>query len=320
MKAIVLSCAVVAAGSTLTLDAQQGGRGGPAIPGFEDFFISAPTRPVEAQVVKGMPYSAEIVSESIQTLGDGNRIVKRSTGRVYRDAEGRTRREDDRPSGMPMITITDPIGKTSFTLDPESRTARETPAMQFYLRGELDGPTRRLRVDGTLTEFVVKPVPSATGGTVDARAGRMIGSQDPQSAGGGGRGGRGAAGGVVGAAGRGGGGQGGGRGAIGRRDQAVEEQLPNRTIDGVICSGVRRTTTIPQGSIGNDLAIKIVSEEWTSVDLQVLVKTDFNDPRTGRSTYDLSRISRREPDPSLFKVPADYTIQKIGGRGRGGKR
>ena len=45
--------------------------------------------------MKGAPYSAETVIESTQTLADGNRINRRRQGRVYRDSEGRTRREED---------------------------------------------------------------------------------------------------------------------------------------------------------------------------------------------------------------------------------
>jgi hypothetical protein len=44
----------------------------------------------------------------------------------------------------------------------------------------------------------------------------------------------------------------------------VEEKLPERFIEGVVATGVRRTTTIEKGAIGNDLPITIVSEEWTS--------------------------------------------------------
>ena len=58
----------------------------------------------ESRIVTGLPYSAEILSESIQTLVDGNRIVQHTTGRVYRDSEGRVRREEDRPSGGPYRT------------------------------------------------------------------------------------------------------------------------------------------------------------------------------------------------------------------------
>jgi hypothetical protein len=110
----------------------------------------------------------------------------------------------------------------------------------------------------------------------------------------------------------------GGRGAGPNADR-VEEPLPNKSIENLLCTGVRRTTTIAKGAIGNEQPIKIVSEEWTSIDLQVLVLTDLNDPRTGHSTYKLTNVRRADPDLSLFKVPADYAITRAGGgRGRGG--
>src|SRR5437762_10074780 len=85
--------------------------------------------PVEAKVVKGAPFSAEIVTESIQTLADGNRIVQRSNTRVYRDSEGRVRREEDRGSKSPVISIIDPVSAMSYSLDPDNRIARQTPNM-----------------------------------------------------------------------------------------------------------------------------------------------------------------------------------------------
>src|SRR5262249_23148104 len=47
----------------------------------------------DGKLVKGAPYSAQVLTESVQTLADGNRIVRRSNAAVYRDSEGRTRRE-----------------------------------------------------------------------------------------------------------------------------------------------------------------------------------------------------------------------------------
>ena len=65
-------------------------------------FAGAPVQvlrlPIEARPVKGAPYLAEVITESVQTLADGNRIVQRTTGRVYRDSDGRVRREEDRPA------------------------------------------------------------------------------------------------------------------------------------------------------------------------------------------------------------------------------
>jgi hypothetical protein len=47
----------------------------------------------DGKVVKGAPYSADAVTETVQTLGDGNRIVRNSSSKIYRDGAGRTRRE-----------------------------------------------------------------------------------------------------------------------------------------------------------------------------------------------------------------------------------
>ncbi len=69
------------------------------------------------------------------------------------------------------------------------------------------------------------------------------------------------------------------------------------------------THTIPAGEIGNAQPIVSTSEIWYSPDLQIVVLSKHNDPRTGQSTYSLSNIQRGEPNPSLFQVPSDYTIQ-----------
>ncbi len=83
------------------------------------------------RLVKGAPFSADIVSETIQTLPDGNRIVQRSEGRVYRDSQGRTRNERNFQMGgsseqKQTINIFDPVAGVNYILDPETRTARKT--------------------------------------------------------------------------------------------------------------------------------------------------------------------------------------------------
>src|SRR5213594_2790093 len=88
-------------------------------------FVKAP---LESKTIKGAPYSAEFVNDFVQTLADGNRIVHHSTGRVYRDSEGRVRREEDRPSGSPAISITDPVAGFWYSLNSETHVAMKTPA------------------------------------------------------------------------------------------------------------------------------------------------------------------------------------------------
>lgn len=80
--------------------------------------------------VTGAPYSAEAVNESVQKLWDGNRIVQKSSTKVYRDSEGRERREEGSP--MNAVFITDPVEKVSYTLHPDSRTAEKVTAWTTY--------------------------------------------------------------------------------------------------------------------------------------------------------------------------------------------
>jgi hypothetical protein len=79
-----------------------------------------------------------------------------------------------------------------------------------------------------------------------------------------------------------------------------------------VANGLRSTTTIAAGDIGNLQPIKVVSEQWYSPDLQVLVMTKHTDPRSGETIYKLQNIVRAEPDRSLFTVPADYTLKESG--------
>lgn len=79
---------------------------------------------VQAKITRGAPYSAETVSESVQTLADGNRIVDRRVSRVYRDAEGRTRTEQVDSNGEVVnVSISDPVQGVAFMLEPRSRRA-----------------------------------------------------------------------------------------------------------------------------------------------------------------------------------------------------
>src|SRR5262245_54287815 len=86
--------------------------------------------------VKNAPFSGEMVSESIQTLADGNRIVHRTNTVIYRDGEGRIRRETsfkirDGNSGAykehKTIQVSAPFDGQNFMLDPQNRTARKFP-------------------------------------------------------------------------------------------------------------------------------------------------------------------------------------------------
>ncbi len=90
------------------------------------------------RVIKGSPYSAVAVTEVSQTLADGNRIHRETSGAVYRDSEGRTRNETRvagigpmAPAGVPpLITISDPVAGVTYVLNPAEKTAVKTQIMR----------------------------------------------------------------------------------------------------------------------------------------------------------------------------------------------
>jgi hypothetical protein len=79
-------------------------------------------------------------------------------------------------------------------------------------------------------------------------------------------------------------------------------------MEGVFVTGVRTTRTIPAGQIGNEKPISIVTEVWTSPDLKTIVYSKRSDPRTGEQIFQLTNITRNEPDASLFAVPAGFKL------------
>jgi hypothetical protein len=90
--------------------------------------------------------------------------------------------------------------------------------------------------------------------------------------------------------------------------QVSTEDLGSQTMEGVTVTGTRTTLVIPAGQIGNDAAIRIMTEVWTSPELKTVVYSKRSDPRMGVQTFQLTNIVRAEPDSSLFTIPADFRI------------
>ncbi len=226
--------------------------------------ILSPEMRFDGKVVKGAPYSATAITESVQTLSNGARITHKTTASIYRDSEGRTRREmtldrigpfatADEPTQL--IFINDPVAGVHYMLDQRSHTARKMAA-----------PSEdRLRR---------RP------------PGERAPDRAPEKA----------------------------------HSEAKTESLGKQVIEGVEAEGVRSVITIPEGKIGNDRPIEIVSERWDSPELQTVVLSKHNDPRFGETVYRLTNINRAEPAQTLFEVPADYKVEEgqpggfLGGR------
>jgi hypothetical protein len=313
MKKIIVP--VIMAFAATAASAQQGTT--PAIP-------AAPIAPTEARIVaelaaaqggtsmKNSPVSFDEINESVQTLADGNRITRSSTGKFYRNSEGRIRREVAGGTGGVFgsvyttgqnVSILNPTIGQKYLLDSELKTARvlELTAAQRELAvtdakraaevraltgvGAATAGTdlaAKLRTELKATTVQGMAVPEAltviTPSVTTAVAGAMAplhsqGVYFPSTT---------------------------------SKYETRTEELGTRDFEGVSAEGTRRTTTIPAGAIGNERPIEIVYERWYSKELGMVVYSKNTDPRFGEQTYRITNIQRAEPDPSLFSVPTGY--------------
>jgi hypothetical protein len=227
-------------------------------------------------VVQGAPYSATITNDSVETLADGNRIVQSSTGTIARDSQGRMRRDMSMPpignlsaANKPHIVfIEDPVAQAAFTLNLTDKTAQKMPVPPPPPPG---APVPAGAEAGNAVYVQMKDTaPLGALPPPPMVAGEVFLSRD--------------------------------------QGQATTEELGSQTMEGLFVTGVRTTRTIPAGQIGNEKPISVVTEVWTSPDLNTVVYSKRSDPRMGEQTFKLTNISRSEPDPSLFSVPADFKV------------
>jgi len=243
--------------------------------------------------VKGAPYSGLEVNESTQMLADGTRIHQEHQTMVFRDSEGRVRRETP-----DEITIWDPVANTSYVIDPKAQTARKSP-LAIRITSATTGPQNvrfyRQTIDTAVPPPGPHPPPPAPEGRSEAL---QAASGERQAAFFNFSGQR-----VVLSL-----NAGGPFSLEAGEARGASESLGKQTIEGVNAEGTRNTSTLDAGVIGNDRPIRTINERWYSLELQTLIRSSHTDPRTGDESFRLTGISRTEPASYLFQVPAGYQI------------
>ena len=283
-----------------------------------------------ARSVKNAPYSAEVISEKIQTLPDGNQITRKTSSLAYRDGAGRTRQETrDSKGDVKSVQIHDAVEGTRYILSPSKKSATKL-GVDKGLQKRIEeikekaramakeGKSHVIEHSGPGEDIVVKRVvvPGADGkqevreevkvnvvraaGAAGAHAGAYTYRLD--------------------------GGESVGRalgeltriGPIGASFQDMKwsgksttTQLGSRDFDGVRADGKSVSYTIPAGEIGNKNPITVTTETWYSPELQVTVYSKHSDPRSGDSIYRLANIKRSEPASTLFMVPDGYAVKEM---------
>jgi hypothetical protein len=236
------------------------------------------------------PFSAEMVSTRVQTPSDGTHITQPgSTTELYRDSLGRTRSETSfaPPAGSQQaqaspanVTIIDPVEGARYFLNVNNKTARKNLLPKMAQPPAFAPPPAGLSASISPGGPAQAVIPNAImlypghGGPV-AVSGRLSGS-----------------------------------GSTANRPTMKSEDLGTQTIEGLSAEGHRITTTYLVGTFGNDRDFATTTETFRSAELGIMVLSKTSDPRSGELTEKLVNFSRAEPDPALFQVPSDYTIEE----------
>jgi hypothetical protein len=291
----------------------------------EDMLFVAGGELERERTVKGAPYCAEATHETVQTLADGNRIVQRHASRFCRDAMGRTRQElAAGVGGRRSVFLRDPVAQEAWLLDLEAKRAmllampgagaepaeagaqavQDKPRPWWIhvrdwgrgVRARLFGAGARPSAAAPASGASVAGMPpGAETAPLPVRV--IVGGPGPMSelppplppAGAG-----------VPAAvafqAR----------LLAPRGAGVTTPLPPDTVEGLKAEGRRTTWTVEAGRIGNEKPIVIVHEVWTSPELGITLRSRDLDPMSGEEVYRVQNLKRGDPDPALFRVPADF--------------
>jgi len=250
--------------------------------------------------IAGAPFTADATTEFTQVLVDGNRIEQHYSTSIARDSRGRTRREQEMALVGPL-TVLQPL---TAKIDAFGRGGR---GGNLWVTAPAAKEPQRLvvisdpieRVSYTLYEQTKEALRSSplvvqrledlklleaklTRAEADADKARELKLREENMK----------------------------REIERAKNQpgVVVEDLGTRQIEGVAAKGIRSTTTIPAGEIGNLSPINMVTERWYSDELGMAVRITRSDPRSGETVYRLANIVRAEPPPDLFTVPPDYKI------------
>lgn len=86
------------------------------------------------------------------------------------------------------------------------------------------------------------------------------------------------------------------------------EDLGTKVLEGIDVHGYRRTLTVSAKNGGTGEPLTITDEYWYSEEFHLNLLATHNDPRTGKLTLAVTHISRDQPSPELFEVPATYKL------------
>jgi hypothetical protein len=242
-----------------------------ALPAMAQMAATQPKQPCNCDFQSQHPYTAEFKVTQVQTLANGTTITHESKNIMAHDSAGRFM----------------------------SSSTRESPGMtgQPFTSGSARDPVASTNThwnSQTKTAIVVRyPPKDQQHGCWSSEAGNYTAAYDgsqlalPSTA----------------AA------QISGSHAQALQRRSTTEDLGTINILGIEGHGIRITTTIPAGQVGNDQPIIVTNETWGAKGLGFALRTVTDDPRSGTTTNELVNLTRGDPDPALFQPPEGYEVK-----------
>jgi hypothetical protein len=95
-----------------------------------------------------------------------------------------------------------------------------------------------------------------------------------------------------------------------QNDQTKVENLEVKKIAGMDAVGTRVTQTKIAKTAGVETTTTIVNERWVNLDSKILLSSSAEDPK-GKKTMEVTKLEIKEPDASLFQIPADFAVTDV---------
>ncbi len=262
--------------------------------------------PLGAQSVTGKPIYAEFITEHHQNFTDGNRISRSTFSSIHRDAQGRIRRESQLSvpglsagiATSTFISIVDRQLGCGYVLDSQELVAHRYelnaagPSYVAHLHAQAVGPLLPPDFKQPASAaansapasqwhphaFSAHHIHSSTDpGADDAASATALSMRIDQP-------------------------------FLAAPNPVRTENLGEQLILGYRAHGTRVITTLPAGQIGNDRPIDIVSEQWFSPELELVMRSVHRDPWAGEFTTTVTQIVLGDQPPALFQVPPTYKV------------
>ncbi len=88
----------------------------------------------------------------------------------------------------------------------------------------------------------------------------------------------------------------------------TSQDIGTETVAGLVLHGTRKQHTVPAKGSGTGADVTVTDDYWYSEDLKVFLVLRHNDPRTGEQIVAVTDADRKEPDKTVFAIPAKYKI------------